>query len=170
MNDSAGISRDRRGVAVIEGYASIFGERDLNGDIVKRGAFAEKLIPGRLPAVKMLYQHAADQPIGRWLEMKETARGLYVRGEIILDSPRAREVATLVAGGALDGLSIGFRTRAARKIAGGRELIRLDLWEVSVVTFPMAPGARITRLFSPDADTAPATATAIREATRQFTS
>ncbi|WP_229714602.1 HK97 family phage prohead protease [Aquisalinus luteolus] len=165
MNDSAGLSREGGPVAVIEGYASIFGERDLNGDIVKRGAFAEKLIPGRLPAVKMLYQHAADQPIGRWLEMKETARGLYVRGEIILDSPRAREVATLVAGGALDGLSIGFRTRAARKIAGGRELTRLDLWEVSVVTFPMAPGARITRLIPADADTADT----IREATRQFT-
>lgn len=161
--------------AIIEGYASIFGARDLKGDVVRRGAFSrslsggggQKLIPGAPSRVKMLYQHAADQPIGRWLEMRETMKGLYVRGEIILESPHARAVAALIAGGALDGLSIGFRTRAARKLPRGRELIDIDLWEVSVVTFPMAPGARITRIAA--AQDAPPAAALIRDAARHLT-
>lgn len=155
-------------VAVIEGLASVFGVRDLNGDTVRRGAFSGKLIPARPERVKMLYQHAADKPIGRWLVMRETATGLYVRGQIILDSPRAREIAHLIAGGALDGLSIGFRTRAARKIRGGRELTEIDLWEVSVVTFPMAPGARITAIHMPG--TQEKTAELLREAAVKVTS
>ncbi|MHA7873528.1 MAG: HK97 family phage prohead protease, partial [Hyphococcus sp.] len=100
--------------------------------------------------VRMLYQHAAEAPIGRWTALAEDARGLFVRGEIILSSPRAREVYDLLAGGALDGLSIGYQTVKARKPrAGGRVILDLDLWEVSVVTFPMAPGARVTHVGAP---------------------
>lgn len=135
--------------AIIEGHAAIFGEPDLKGDRIRRGAFFQKLIPAPQSRVKMLYQHAADRPIGRWTEIRETARGLFVRGEIILASDEGREVATLIAAGALDGLSIGFRTKAGRKVKGGRELTAIDLWEISVVTFPMAPGARITRIAMP---------------------
>ena len=156
-------------IAVIEGYASVFGVPDLNGDRVRRGAFTNILIPARRNRVKMLYQHAADRPIGYWREMRETAHGLFVRGEIILDSAHGQEVATLIEAGALDGLSIGFRTRAARKIKGGRELTLVDLWEISVVTFPMAPGARITRITMPPKPGGK-TATLLRDAALQLAS
>lgn len=135
-------------IAEIEGYAAIFHERDLNGDMIAPRAFARSLHGAR--PVRMLYQHAAEAPIGRWLEFTEDARGLYARGAVLLSSPRAREVAALVAGGALDGLSIGYRTVRAEKGAGGaRRILEADLWEVSIVTFPMAPAARIVRIGNP---------------------
>lgn len=135
-------------IAVIEGYAAIFNRRDLNGDIIAPGAFARTLKAGT--TIRMLYQHAAETPIGRWTSLKEDARGLYVKGEIILSSPRANEVYELLAGGALDGLSIGYQTVRARKPRRGeRRILDLDLWEVSVVTFPMASGARITHVGAP---------------------
>lgn len=140
-------------VAAIEGYASIFNEPDMNGDVVAPGAFA-----GRRPAreIRLLYQHAAEIPIGRWLSFSEDARGLYAKGELLLASDAAREVHALLAGGAVDGLSIGFQTVRSRKEKGGSRLIlEADLWEVSVVTFPMAPGARVSRVGAP-APAAPA--------------
>mgnify|MGYP001231041341 CR=1 FL=1 len=132
--------------ASIEGYASIFGEPDMNGDVIARGAFAK-----RPPAagVRMLYQHAPEVPIGRWLSLHEDARGLYAAGELLLASEAAREAHALLSGAALDGLSIGFRTVRSRKIPGGRLILEAELWEVSVVTFPMAPGARVTRVGEP---------------------
>lgn len=134
--------------APIEGYAAIFNRRDLNGDIIAPGAFARSL-KKRAP-VRMLYQHAAETPIGRWTSLKEDTRGLFVKGEIILLSPRASEVYELLAGGALDGLSIGYQTvRAQKPRRGERRILDLDLWEVSVVTFPMASGARVTRVGAP---------------------
>ncbi len=133
--------------ATIEGYASIFNVADGNGDIVAPGAFTGSLQRGA--PVRMLYQHAVDAPIGRWTALEEDARGLFVRGEIILSSDRAREVYALLEGGAIDGLSIGFRTVKARKEAGGRRILKAELWEVSVVTFPMAPAARVIRLGAP---------------------
>ena len=136
---------DRAQLAEVEGYAAIFRERDLNNDIIAPGAFARSLKAAR--PVRMLYQHTAEAPIGRWLELAEDARGLYARGEILLSSPRAREVAALIAGGALDGLSIGYRTVRAEKARGGaRRILEAELWEVSVVTFPMAPAARVARI------------------------
>ena len=142
MTDHTGV---HTGVAEIEGYAAIFHERDLNGDIIAPRAFA-RVLNGARP-VRMLYQHMPELPIGRWLECAEDARGLYVRGEVLLSSPRAREVAALVAGGALDGLSIGYRTVRAEKGAGGaRRILEAELWEVSIVTFPMALAARIARI------------------------
>lgn len=134
-------------VAEIEGYAAIFHDRDFNGDVVAPGAFARSLGTGG--PVRMLYQHAVDAPIGRWRELTENARGLYVRGEILLSSARGREAAALAAGGALDGLSIGYRTVRAEKRDGARRILEADLWEVSLVTFPMAPAARILRIAAP---------------------
>ena len=133
--------------ALIEGSASIFNEPDMNGDIVAPGAFAR-----RKPAheIRLLYQHAAEVPIGRWLSFAEDARGLYAKGELLLASDAAREVHALLSGGAIDGLSIGFQTVRSRKEKGASRLIlEADLWEVSVVTFPMAPGARVTRVGEP---------------------
>ena len=130
----------------IEGYASLFGAPDQGGDIVERGAYAASL--GRLAKegrrVKMLWQHDPAQPIGVWDELREDARGLWVKGRLLDSVARGREAAALIEAGAIDGLSIGYRTqRAAKNDAGQRVLQTLDLWEVSLVTFPMLPTARI---------------------------
>jgi len=138
-------------IADIEGYASVFNARDMNGDIIEPGAFAKSLADNS--AVRMLYQHAAEAPIGRWTSFTEDHHGLFVTGEIILSSPRAREVHALLIGGAIDGLSIGFQTVRARKSDGpARRIIETELWEVSIVTFPMAKAARITHIGPPRPD------------------
>ncbi len=146
----------RQDEAIVEGYAAIFGEPDLTGDIIRPGAFqknatgAQKLIPGASPRVMMLYQHAADKPIGRWHHIKEDERGLFVRGSLFTHIELGRDVYSLVQGGALDGLSIGFKVDQAHRTRNGkRELHRVTLWEISIVTFPMAPSARITRHHPP---------------------
>lgn len=129
--------------AKIAGYGAVFNTPDLNGDIIAPGAFTASLRK-RAP-VRMLYQHDAAAPIGRWVSLREDQYGLFVQGEILLASPRAREVHALLAGGALDGLSIGYQTvRAQKKTGSGRHIRQADLWEVSIVTFPMAQTARIT--------------------------
>ncbi|WP_296641044.1 HK97 family phage prohead protease [Roseinatronobacter sp.] len=132
----------------IAGYASIFGQRDRGGDTVVAGAYAASL--ARLAAsgdqVRMLWQHDPSQPIGVWDEVREDAVGLYVKGRLLPDVTRAREAQALLAAGAVDGLSIGYRTLRAEKLpGGGRRLLELDLWEVSLVTFPMQSSARIDR-------------------------
>ena len=133
--------------AEIEGYAAIFGQADLTGDRIFPGAFRPELIPTAEGAIKMLYQHKAERPIGRWMDIREDSRGLLVRGQIFLDTDDGERAYRLVRGGALDGLSIGFKTRRAKSTRqGGRMLMAIDLWEVSIVTFPMAPAARITRV------------------------
>lgn len=130
----------------ISGYASLFGSVDQGGDIVAKGAYGASLATcsaaGR--RVKMLWQHDPAQPIGVWDEVREDARGLWVKGRILDSVARGREAAALIAAGAIDGLSIGYRTvRAVKNQAGQRVLSELDLWEVSLVTFPMLPSARI---------------------------
>ncbi|MGO4915413.1 HK97 family phage prohead protease [Pseudogemmobacter sp. W21_MBD1_M6] len=131
---------------VIEGYASFFGKADQGGDIVEAGAYTASL--ARLAAggmrVKMLWQHDPAQPIGIWDEVREDGRGLYVKGRLLGDVARGREAAALIGAGAIDGLSIGYRTVRAQKDANGRRLLaELELWEVSLVTFPMLTEARI---------------------------
>jgi HK97 family phage prohead protease len=128
----------------IEGYASLFWTRDLNDDVTAVGAFAGSLAGTGAASVKMLHQHDDAEPIGVWDEIVEDARGLFVRGRILRATPRGRLVAALVEAGALDGLSIGFRQIKARADGALRVLKRVELWEVSVVTFPMLPGARLT--------------------------
>ncbi len=129
---------------VIAGYASLFGVADLGRDIVERGAFRESLARRGAAGIRMLWQHDPGEPVGRWLSVTEDARGLLVRGRLNLAVRRAREIAALIGEGGLDGLSIGFRVVEAAKGAGGiRKLVKLDLWEISIVTFPMLPGARL---------------------------
>lgn len=128
----------------VEGYASLFWAKDLNDDVVAAGAFAESLAKTGPRGVKMLHGHDAGEPVGVWDEVREDARGLWVRGRISGDTARGRMTAALVRTGALDGLSIGFRTRRARGDGGRlRVLSEVELWEVSIVTFPMLPGARL---------------------------
>jgi len=126
----------------ISGYASLFGAPDQGGDVVERGAYAASLAKGR--GIKMLWQHDPAQPIGVWEEVREDDRGLWVKGRLLTDVTKGREAASLIAARAIDGLSIGYRTLKARKDeAGLRRLTELELWEVSLVTFPMLPQARV---------------------------
>ena len=132
---------------VIEGYASLFGKRDQGNDVVERGAYGASL--ARLAAagrrVKMLWQHDPTQPIGVWDEVREDATGLWVKGRILGDIDKGREAVALLAAGAIDGLSIGYRTVTSERDGKGlRHLTELELWEVSLVTFPMLPEARVT--------------------------
>ena len=127
---------------VIEGYASLFGSVDQGGDIVDKGAYSKSLTSDR--KVKMLWQHDPREPIGIWDEVREDAQGLYVKGRLLPPVARAREAAALTRAGAIDGLSIGYRTVKATKDEGGRRhLSEVELWEVSLVTFPMLPEARL---------------------------
>lgn len=131
---------------VIEGYASVFGARDQGGDVVEAGAYAASLaaLTGSGRQVKMLWQHDPAQPIGVWDEVREDGTGLWVKGRILVDVAQGREAAALIEAGAIDGLSIGYRTRKAIKTDKGQRLLtELELWEVSLVTFPMLPSARV---------------------------
>lgn len=132
---------------VIEGYASLFGETDQGDDVVETGAYRASLAAltreGR--RVKMLWQHDPAQPIGVWDEVREDARGLYVKGRLLDSTQLGQEAIALIGAGALDGLSIGYRTiKAAKTETGQRLLQEIELWEVSLVTFPMLPGARVS--------------------------
>jgi uncharacterized protein len=128
----------------VEGYASLFWSKDLNDDVVAAGAFAESLARSGPGGLKMLHQHDAAEPVGVWDAAEEDERGLFVRGRIVETTPRGRLVAALVRAGALDGLSIGFRQVRARGDGNRlRVLSEVELWEVSIVTFPMLPGARL---------------------------
>lgn len=124
----------------IEGLASVFGTADRSGDIVRKGAFAKVRAP--LP---MLASHDQADVIGVWDSITETAQGLLVKGRMLVaDVVRAAEVRALILAGAMSGLSIGYvATKTAPRKGGGRDLIALDLMEVSVVAVPMHPDAKI---------------------------
>lgn len=131
---------------VIEGYASYFGLKDKGGDVVQAGAYGVSLkaLAARGGSVKMLWQHDPAQPIGVWEIVREDAKGLYVKGLLLSDVAKGREAIALIAAGAIDGLSIGYRTVKAQKDGKGQRLLsELELWEVSLVTFPMLPDARV---------------------------
>ncbi|MGY3437279.1 MULTISPECIES: HK97 family phage prohead protease [unclassified Marinovum] len=143
---------------VIEGYASLFGACDQGGDVVAKGAYAASLkqLAKDKRHVRMLWQHDPAQPIGVWDEVREDGRGLYVKGRILEAVEKGREAVALLAAGAIDGLSIGYRTKRAVNSdkgpnMGKRLLQELELWEVSLVTFPMLPSARVAaKGVSPD--------------------
>jgi HK97 family phage prohead protease len=143
----APIVRDAKvsAAGAIAGYASLFGVEDQGRDVVMPGAFRASLARRPASGVRLLFQHDPAQPIGVWEEIREDARGLFVRGRLIEEVARAREVMALIREGALDGLSIGFHARKAARDArtGQRRLHEIDLWEISIVTFPMLPGARV---------------------------
>jgi uncharacterized protein len=128
------------------GYASLFGEADLGRDIVMPGAFARSLAARGAGGIRMLFQHDPASPIGVWQKVREDARGLLVRGRLTTEVAKAREVLALMRAGAVDGLSIGFRTVRGRTDAktGVRRLFEVDLREISVVTFPLLPAARVS--------------------------
>lgn len=131
---------------LFEGYASVFSSVDEGRDMVAPGAFNRSIKERGPKGVKLLWQHDPMEPIGRIDTIREDARGLFVRGRLLLEIRRAREALSLMKEGALDGLSIGFRTIKARtdEAKGVRHLLDVDLWEISLVTFPMQPAARIS--------------------------
>lgn len=157
--------------AVIQGYASLFGAIDQSGDAVQKGAYGASL--GRLKAaghgVKMLWQHDPTRPIGVWDDVCEDARGLFVKGRLLLEVQAAREAHALLQAGAIDGLSIGFRTLRAEKSIGGRLLQEIELWEVSLVTFPMLSDARVAAADDAEAQLAHELAETFREARVRMT-
>jgi uncharacterized protein len=129
----------------VEGYASLFGEVDQARDMMMHGAFAQTLTARGIRRVPMLFQHDPSEPVGIWLELREDHRGLFARGRLIPEVARGRELLTLLRAGAIDGLSIGFRTAKARidPKTRIRRVYAVDLWEISIVTFPMLNGARV---------------------------
>jgi uncharacterized protein len=130
---------------IVEGYASLFGEVDQARDMMMRGAFADTLAARGIRRVPMLFQHDPSEPVGIWLDLREDHRGLLARGRLIPEVARGGELLSLLRAGAIDGLSIGFRTAKARidPKTRVRRLYAVDLWEISIVTFPMLMGARV---------------------------
>lgn len=132
----------------VEGYGSVFGVRDNYDDVIAAGAFKGTLTghtdAGTMPA--MLWQHDPSQPIGIWTEMREDAKGLFIKGQLALQTRQGAEAYALLKLGALTGLSIGFIAKqwAYDRETDVRTLTEIDLWEVSMVTFPANEKARIT--------------------------
>lgn len=125
---------------IIEGYAALFGVADHMRDVVRAGAFAASI--SRRGALPMLVEHEARLVAGTWTELREDGRGLFVRGEIRDDQPGAARAKRALARG-VDGLSIGFVPIAQYRTATARVLAEIDLLEVSIVTHPMQPLARL---------------------------
>ena len=132
-----------------EGYASTFGNVDSDMDIIERGAFSDSLAKykskAKLP--KLLWQHNPQEVIGVYEEMREDDRGLYVKGRLLKDVSKGREAYALLSAGAMDGMSIGFQTIEAIFEGASnsiRKILKVDLWEVSLVTWGANPEALVT--------------------------
>ncbi|NTC26607.1 HK97 family phage prohead protease [Agrobacterium tumefaciens] len=128
-----------------EGYGSIFGNVDSYGEKVMPGAFVDSLARHKREGsnVLMLWNHDAHQPIGVWEDLAEDAKGLWGKGRFLLDIQRAREVHTLAKNKAIGGLSIGYREEDTDQDGAVRLLKKLNLYEISPVTFPANRRARI---------------------------
>lgn len=144
---------DLKDDGTFSGYASTFGgEPDSVNDIIKRGAFLETLasngVKGR--GIKLLWQHDSRNPIGKWLKIEENNKGLGVEGKLTRGVKQADEAYLLLKDGAIDGLSIGFgldkdgyEIDEKRNI---RTLKKVNLYEISLVTFGANAKARITNV------------------------
>ena len=130
-----------------EGYASVFNVIDQGMDVVAPGAFTKTLGTRK---IKMLWQHDQAQPIGVWDEVREDERGLYVKGRILKDVAKGAEAMALLRAGAIDSMSIGYRAIEAVPEGNNqvRKLTEVDLFEISLVTFPMLPDAKVTSVKS----------------------
>ena len=158
------------------GYGSVFNVEDGGGDIVMPGAFAKSLAAHRQrgTSVKLLWQHDPGEPIGVWTDLREDSHGLVCTGKVFTDFDRGRQALSLMRAGAIDGLSIGYECKVWEMQAGEgeahapgpagypglptggtRRLMEIDLWEVSVVTFPMNQDSRISTVRQRPAPAAP---------------
>jgi uncharacterized protein len=145
------------------GYASVFENEDQGRDIVMPGAFAKSLQTRPAAKVKMLRQHDQSEPIGVWLDLREDSKGLKVTGRLIRETVKGAETYELIKAGALDGLSIGFRTIKDRldRAKGVRLLEEVEVREISIVTFPMNDRALVSTVKAADHDRARAIVRAI---------
>lgn len=132
-----------------EGYGSVFGVKDSYSDIVVPGAFQASLNEwrekGSLPA--MLWQHQISEPVGVYTEMREDDTGLYVKGRLLIeDDPLSKRAHAHLKAGSLSGLSIGYILKDWEydRSKGAFLLKEIDLWEVSLVTFPSNDEARVS--------------------------
>lgn len=135
----------------VEGYAAVFNAACAYGDVIQPGAFAKTLAEHKAAGTSplMFWQHNPDEPIGVWTDLTEDARGLRVKGRIITDTSRGRDVHALIRAGAVRGLSIGFRTRKAeQRPSGGRVLKDVQLVEISPVSLPAQRRAQVTGIKS----------------------
>lgn len=141
------------GDGLFVGYASVFGEVDAQKEIVAAGAFKRSLAKmrekGQSPA--MLWMHDPTQPIGMWVAMSEDENGLVVQGRLALSTQKGREAYELLMMKALTGLSIGYRVVSSKidRHRKARVLTDVDLFEISLVTFPANDAARISDVKSP---------------------
>lgn len=141
---------------IFEGYGSVFDHPIVHPiygrDIVKPGAFADSLASKGTKGIKMLWQHDTAEPIGKWLDLAEDGKGLYVKGQLLLDLPKARDAYVLMKNKVIDGLSIGFDARDKENEwdpqRQTRTLHKINLYEVSAVTFPAQTIAKIRSIKS----------------------
>ncbi|MGO4339002.1 HK97 family phage prohead protease [Labrys sp. KB_33_2] len=133
-----------------EGYGSIFGNVDSYGEKVLPGAFIDSLTRHKREgsSVLMLWQHNPNEPIGVWDDLAEDAKGLWGKGQLILEVQKAREVHALMKRKAIGGLSIGYREQDTDQEGNVRLLKKLDLYEISPVSFPANRRARIESIKS----------------------
>jgi len=132
-----------------EGYGSLFGgSPDAHGDIIQKGAFKQSLSEGgrNRTGIQLLWQHNSSEIVGVWLSLIEDEKGLKVVGRLALETIRGREIYELLKLGVPLSLSIGFDTKefSVDSKAKVRTLLRIDLWEVSLVSFPARTGAGVT--------------------------
>lgn len=143
----------------IEGYGSVFGNVDSYDDVIADGAFKATIAAhksaGTMPA--MLWQHESDEPLGVWTEISEDANGLKLKGKLCLDTSKGKEALALLKMGAINGLSVGFIAKewTYNNETNIRTLTEIDLWEVSLVTFPANKKARVTNIKSAEEIAAP---------------
>lgn len=151
MNDHLTFGFDLKEIGedgTFEGYAATFGNVDLGGDVIERGAFKETLERRKIKDIKMLLNHDPRQIVGVWDSIKEDRNGLYVKGRLLVEKQLGRDAYIDLKAGALDKMSIGYRVDPKGWEYDERKRIRklktIDLFEVSLVTFPMNPEARVT--------------------------
>jgi HK97 family phage prohead protease len=136
------MDEDKGDTGTFSGFAST-SDLDRGGDIIVKGAFARTL-GERGADVKILWQHDMSKPIGKPTKLEEREGGLYIEGKIS-DTALGREAMTLLKDGVINAMSIGYSVKEADYNDHGVRVIEdLDLYEVSLVTFPMNEKARIT--------------------------
>lgn len=142
------IREEGEGEGSFEGHAAIFDKENSHGEIVQRGAFKETLSERGTKGIKMLFGHNRDLPIGKWMELREDSKGLFVRGQLLMQLDKARETLLLMREGILDGLSIGFRILEDTFDREKEVLLlnKIDLREVSLVMMPSADDALISKV------------------------
>ena len=130
---------------IFSGYASVFNRVDTQKDIIAPGAFSDSL---KRRKVALLWQHNSKDPIGKILRIIENSYGLFVTAQLNLDLLKAREVYSLLKKEIINSLSIGYRVVTSRrdKRSGIRIITKIDLWEISLVTFPANDRAKISRV------------------------